>query len=235
MVAPHPTNCSPKIKGFNRSGLGGIWGKLENDVLEAAETTLCVMFSGPVFANSNRDFLGRDPSGDTLVQIPARYWKMIVTREGDSLRPRAYVLKQDLSDVAFKEFAKAGDWVHHEVHPAELEQMLGNVAFPHLVSGSDKMSAKEWSELVSGPDTTDEEIMELSIILPGGDAFDFRTAPNPDLVHLPPVAAETENAMAVANDLARSCRAASLIYAPHWAILTQFWFRKWTAGASSRC
>ncbi|MBO9449926.1 DNA/RNA non-specific endonuclease [Tropicibacter sp. R16_0] len=205
----HSTNCSPQVKGFNRSGLGGIWGKLENDVLEAAATNRCVVFSGPVFANDDRDFHGRDLSGDTVVQIPAKYWKMIVTREGDALRTHAYVLEQDLSEVAFKEFAKAGDWVHHEVAPAELEQMLGNVTFPHLVSGSDKMSAKEWRELVSDPDTTDEEIMELSIILPGAGAFDFRIVPNPDLVHLPPGAAETENAMAVANDLARSRRAAS--------------------------
>lgn len=204
----HSTNCSPQVKGFNRSGLGGLWGKLENDVLTAAETTRCVVFSGPVFANSDRDFHGRDLGGDTVVKIPAKYWKMIVTRDGDTLSTHGYVLEQDLSDVDF-EFAKAGNWTSHKIDPAELEQMLGTVTFPHLVSGGDKMSAKEWRELVSDPRTTDEEIMEVSLILPGAGAFDFRIVPNPDLVHLPPGEAETENAMAVANDLARSRRAAS--------------------------
>jgi DNA/RNA endonuclease G (NUC1)/V8-like Glu-specific endopeptidase len=205
----HSTNCAPQVKGFNRASLGGIWGQLEDDVLEAAETTRCVVFSGPVFADEDREFHGRDLSGDTRVQIPEKYWKVIVTREGNALRSHAYVLEQDLDDVAFEEFARAGSWTHHEVDPQALEQMLGTVTFPHLVGGSDKMSAREWKELVSDPDTTDEEIMEVSVILPGAGAFDFRLAPNPDLVHLPPGDAETESAMAVANDLARTRRAAS--------------------------
>ena len=205
----HSTNCSPQVKGYNRASLGGIWGKLEDDVLEAAETTRCMVFSGPVFAGDDREFHGRDLSGDTVVQIPAKYWKMIVTREGDALRTHAYVLEQDLSDVEFQEFAKAGDWTHHEIDPAELEEMLGNVTFPHLVNGSDKLSAKEWRELVSDPETTDEEVMEVSLILPGAGAFDFRIVPDPDVVHLQPGDAETESAMTVANDLSRSRRAAS--------------------------
>lgn len=204
----HSTNCSPQVKGYNRSGLGGIWGKLENDVLESAETTRCVVFSGPVFSDADREFHGRDLSGDTIVQIPARYWKMIVTRDGDALRTFAYVLEQDLSDVDF-EFAKAGNWMQHQIEPVELERLLGNVTFPHLLSGSDKMSAEEWQELVSDPETSEEEIMEVSIFHPGVGAFDFRIAPDPRVVHLPPDAEETENAMAVANDLARSRRAAA--------------------------
>ncbi|MEM8795848.1 MAG: DNA/RNA non-specific endonuclease, partial [Pseudomonadota bacterium] len=204
----HSTNCSPQVKGFNRSNLSGIWGKLENDVLESAETTRCVVFSGPVFDDADRDFHGRDLDGDTVVKIPAKYWKMIVTREGDDLKTHAYVMEQDLSDVDF-EFAKAGEWTHHEVTPQALEVMLGNVTFPHLLDGSGKMSADEWRELVSDPETSEEEIMEVSVILPGTGAFDFRIAPDPDLVHLPPGTAETENAMAVGNDLARARRAAS--------------------------
>ncbi|MEP1428069.1 MAG: DNA/RNA non-specific endonuclease [Rhizobiaceae bacterium] len=203
----HSTNCSPQVKGFNRSGLGGIWGKLENDVLKAAETNRCVVFSGPVFDDSDRDFHGRDQNGDTVVKIPGRYWKMIVTRNGDTLKTHAYLLEQDLGDVDF-EFAKAGEWTHHEVTPRELEQILGNVTFPHLMDGSDKMSAQEWADIVSDPETSEEEIMEVSNILPGSGAFDFRIVPDPDLVHLPPGSAETENAMAVANDLARSRRKA---------------------------
>ena len=202
----HSTNCSPQVKGFNRSSLGGIWGKLENDVLESAESERCIVFSGPIFDDMDREFHGRDLEGATVVQIPSRYWKMIVTREGDKLNSFAYTLEQDLSDVDF-EFAKAGDWTHHEIDPKDLERLLGNVTFPHLlVTSSKKMSANEWSEFVQDPETTDEEILEVSTILPGVGAFDFRIAPDPEFVDLPAGAAETENAMAVANDLSRSRR-----------------------------
>ncbi|WP_417713215.1 DNA/RNA non-specific endonuclease [Pseudophaeobacter arcticus] len=204
----HATNCSPQVKGFNRSNLGGLWGKLENDVLESAKTSRCVVFCGPVFASSDRAFHGRDLAGDTVVQIPARYWKMIVCRDGDALKTHAYLLQQDLGDVDF-EFAKAGEWRQQEIDPAALEQLLGNVTFPHLLAGGEKMSAEEWRDLVADPLTSEEEIQEVSLILPGAGAFDFCIAPNPDFVYLPPGSAETENAMAVANDLARSRRAAS--------------------------
>ncbi len=203
----HSTNCSPQVKGFNRSMLRGVWGQLENDVLAAAATERCVVFSGPVLADTDPEFHGRDLNGDTVVQIPARYWKMIVTREGDALRTHAYLLEQDLDDVDF-EFARAGDWVDHEIAPDALEALLGNVRFPHLAdAGRDKMSAAEWMELVQDPDTTDREILDVSLILPGAGAFDFRIVPNPDVVDLPEGAEDTENAMAVANDLARSRRA----------------------------
>lgn len=36
------TNCLPQVKGFNRSNLVGLWGKLENDVLATAKTKRCV-------------------------------------------------------------------------------------------------------------------------------------------------------------------------------------------------
>lgn len=100
-------------------------------------------------------------------------------------------------------------WREQAIDPNEWEQLLGNVTFPHLLAGSEKMSAAEWRELVSDPLTSDEEILEVSLILPGAGAFDFRISPDSDLVHLPSGAAETENAMAVANDLARTRRVAS--------------------------
>lgn len=202
----HSTNCSPQVKGFNRSNLQGLWGRLENDILSSANATRCVVFSGPVFDQSDPEFHGRDLGGDTIVQIPARYWKMVITSDGTTLQSFAYLLEQDLDDVIF-EFAKAGEWRDHEIDPHELEIILGNVLFPHLeTTPEEKISAAEWSELVQDPETTEEEITEVSVIHQGIGAFDFRIAPNPAFVDLPPGAAETENAMAIGNDLGRSRR-----------------------------
>ncbi|WP_299296526.1 DNA/RNA non-specific endonuclease [uncultured Tateyamaria sp.] len=203
----HSTNCAPQVKGFNRSNLRGIWGKLENDVLDAAEDERCVVFSGPVFDETDPEFHGRDLDGDTVVQIPQRFWKMIITWDGVGLRTHAYLLEQDLDDVQF-EFARAGDWVDHEVDPRALEDLLGTVRFPHLADeGNEKMSPQEWSDLVQDEDTTDQEILDVSLIMPGEGGFDFRIVPNPDFVDMSGDAPGTENAMAVGNDLARSRRA----------------------------
>lgn len=204
----HATNCSPQVKDFNRDGFGfnGPWGKLENDILDAAETERCIVFSGPVFDENDREFHGRDDFGDTRVKIPARYWKMIVTRDGAALKTHAYILEQDLSDVAF-EFAAAGDWTDHEIAPDELERLLGTVIFPHLGGvAEEKMSPAEWRDLVEDPLTSDEEVMEVSIVLEGAGGFDFRIAPNPDFVDVRPGDPATEDAMTAANNLSRNRR-----------------------------
>lgn len=201
----HSTNCSPQVKGFNRSRLAGLWGKLENAVLNAAKTERCVAFSGPVFDASDPEFHGRDMDGATVVQIPSRYWKMIITREGEGVATHAYLLSQDLSDVDF-EFAGAGEWTEFEIDPSELELLLGNVTFPHLDGFADKMSLQEWRDLISNPETSEAEIMEVSEIVQGAGAFDFALVPDPQFVHIPDDEVETENAMQAANGIARSRR-----------------------------
>ena len=43
----HTTNCSPQVKGFNRFGEDGLWGKLENFIIDQAKTeTSCLCWSG---------------------------------------------------------------------------------------------------------------------------------------------------------------------------------------------
>ena len=66
----HVTNCSPQVLGFNRSSQGGIWGRLENSVLnEAKDERLCV-FAGPVLSASDPKFKGVDDDGEVHVRIP---------------------------------------------------------------------------------------------------------------------------------------------------------------------
>lgn len=88
------TNVSPQMAGFNQSSRGGVWGELENGVLELeslVDRRLSV-FAGPVLAES-------DPWYRALVQVPRDHWKIVVYRVGDALRSKAFLLTQDLGGL----------------------------------------------------------------------------------------------------------------------------------------
>lgn len=70
-----------------------------------------------------------------------------------------------------------------------------------------KISLEQWAVRIADPAMSDEEIMEISKIVPGEGAFDFRLAPDPRKVDTSSREIETENAMAIANDLSRRRRA----------------------------
>ncbi len=103
----HVTNCSPQIAVFNQSARGREnWGDLENLVLkQAASEKLCV-FAGPVLAPDDPRFLGYFGEGKRLlIQIPVKFWKIIVAKSIDGIAAFGFVLEQDLRDVPTTEFA----------------------------------------------------------------------------------------------------------------------------------
>src|SRR5690606_42020160 len=67
----HSTNCSPQVKDFNRSNLGGLWGDLENLILKQAKTERYCLFAGPLLRNKDQRFNGVDHAGPTRVRIPS--------------------------------------------------------------------------------------------------------------------------------------------------------------------
>ncbi|WP_226575492.1 DNA/RNA non-specific endonuclease [Acuticoccus sediminis] len=122
----HVTNCSPQVKGFNRSNLRGLWGELENVVLEQAEGERLCVLAGPVLAESDRSFRGRGTDGEILVQIPRRYWKVIVARAGDALQAFGFVLEQDLGGVPL-EFVIDAPWRQRLVSLSGIEEECGQL------------------------------------------------------------------------------------------------------------
>lgn len=149
----HLTNCSPQVAGFNRSQLDGLWGNLENVVLKQARAERCTVFAGPVLDPSDRVFVGRDVAGEVRVQIPAKYWKLVVARDGAGLAAFAFVLEQDLSDVPL-EFTLNAEWRARLVPVAELEATVRHLRFPAAVRDADQaagplerlemVAANEW-------------------------------------------------------------------------------------------
>lgn len=139
----HVTNCSPQVGNFNQSRLRGIWGKLENTILKQAEKKdeRYSVFCGPVFYDDDPWFEGVDDNGTVRVQIPQEYWKVVVWREGDSLKSAAYVLEQDLSPVDFgieqEGFQVKEEWLGHLVRVSELQEHLGSITFDPKVVDAD--------------------------------------------------------------------------------------------------
>ena len=137
----HTTNCSPQIADFNRAvfGFHGLWGELEEIVLEQAEDERLCVFAGPILDPGDTAFQGRDNQGETFVQIPSAYWKVIVARAGNRLQSFAFILEQDLSDVEFEpeEFVVDGEWARRQVTVAEVERRAGIMTFPSEVHRSD--------------------------------------------------------------------------------------------------
>ena len=104
----HVTNCSPQVLGFNRSNRHGIWGKLENLIGKSDDEKITV-FAGPVLSDDDEIFNGVDDAGPVRVQIPSRFWKIVVVNDGGELKSYAFMLEQDLSDVPL-EFAFDTEW-----------------------------------------------------------------------------------------------------------------------------
>lgn len=125
----HTTNCSPQVKDFNRSNLRGIWGKLENVVFDGAKSERLVVFAGPVLDPGDTEFRGEDNDGETRVQIPSAYWKIVVARKGSGIEVFPFILEQDLTDTPF-EFDLPSEWVDRQTTIAELESRMPYLSFP---------------------------------------------------------------------------------------------------------
>jgi endonuclease G, mitochondrial len=109
------TNISPQMAGFNQSGLDGVWGLLENAVLEEAglEQRRLTLFGGPVLAGADLLYRG--------VLIPGAYWKAIVYVLAGTPSARCFVLAQDLDPLTLA--PTLDDFATFEVSLAQLEEV----------------------------------------------------------------------------------------------------------------
>jgi endonuclease G len=122
---------------FNRSTLGREnWGDLEDVVLKnAASEKLCV-FGGPVLDAADPRVLGNFGRGDRrLVQVPVKFWKVIVARAVSGLAAYGFVLEQDLSEVTTAEFALPDAFNAFLISIEEIGAMAGVTFADAIVEG----------------------------------------------------------------------------------------------------
>jgi endonuclease G len=72
---------------------------LESLVQKETDAERVMVFAGPVLAKSDLRFDGVDKRGEVLIQIPSRFWKIIVTKGDRGPQAFGFVLEQDLSSV----------------------------------------------------------------------------------------------------------------------------------------
>lgn len=151
----HVTNCSPQVSDFNQSGKQGIWGMLENYVLQQVNKDKCTIFAGPLLDDDFKNFVGFTDTGTMKVKIPKKFWKIIISVEDDgSLKAFGFLLEQSLKNVPRgviedEEFVVSEEWIPYMVSIEELEEMIGIVEFPRAIKEADQSEEAAGSELLS--------------------------------------------------------------------------------------
>jgi|GEM_PF-829350 len=121
----YTTNCSPQVKGFNQAPHGEFnWGDLENMIQKETKSEKAILFSGAVLASNDRNFAGVSEAGPIRVQIPKRFWKIIVAQTEGGVKAFGFMPKQDLSHVRWEEFALPGEWEEHLVPISQIQEKL---------------------------------------------------------------------------------------------------------------
>jgi endonuclease G len=121
----HVTNCSPQVRGFNQGARGeDNWGDLESLIQREARTERLVVFAGPIFADDDPVFDGRDLGGRVQIGIPRRYWKIVVAKGESGPQAYGFTLTQDLAAI---EFAVPAHWRRHMERVSVIEKSLGGL------------------------------------------------------------------------------------------------------------
>ncbi|OYV03887.1 MAG: hypothetical protein CFE26_19800 [Verrucomicrobiales bacterium VVV1] len=117
------------MKGFNQAPFGDYnWGDLENMVQKSTKAEKAILFSGPVLAKDDRFFLGVSENGPLKIQVPRRFWKIIVAITPDGVKAFGFVQEQDLSKVpTTEEMVLPEDWEERLVSIKEIESALGGL------------------------------------------------------------------------------------------------------------
>jgi endonuclease G len=107
----HVTNCTPQVEPFNRSGSGqDNWGDFENEVGKQSKKEKLILFSGPVLDPRDRWFRGLDDNGSVRIQVPKRFWKIVVAKGTNGPEAFGFVLEQDVVSITEKEFVVSNTW-----------------------------------------------------------------------------------------------------------------------------
>jgi endonuclease G len=149
----HVTNCSPQVIGFNRpSKTHDNWGDLEKIVGTQAKSERYCLIAGPVLADDDPIFVGKDDDGAVRVQIPRRYFKVVVARGEDGKRVEvfAFVLEQDLSDTPL-ELVVDAEWRRRMISIDQLERRTRLLSFDQTLHDGDQIDTPKGEAIQAHP------------------------------------------------------------------------------------
>ncbi len=154
----HWTNCTPQHGGFNESSYDipdshenyfGLWGGLENKIpalAQQASGQRLIIFAGPVLdAHDSEHDWGYGP-----IQVPMKYWKVVIADEEDGLGAYGFMLDQTAAfdDLGFERL-NFGYFNNYQVPLARIAEDAG-VRFPQIVEDADVMAGTPGIEIHEG-------------------------------------------------------------------------------------
>lgn len=134
------TNITPQSNDFNQASRGGLWGRLEDDLLALAELDRhrVVVFGGPVLTDADPVYRG--------VAIPNAFWKLFVYSLDGAPRAQAFLLRQSLDDLGEGAFPEER-WQTYR-YPFEVLREANGVDFSPYAAWERPLDATA----VGGPD-----------------------------------------------------------------------------------
>lgn len=123
----HVTNCSPQIKPFNQGPFGEEnWGDFESHVQSATErdNEKAIIFAGPIFDPADRWFRGKDAQGPARIQVPSRFWKIVLVKGDAGPEAFGFILSQDVTSITEEEFFVTEEWVGSMRPISEIQGLL---------------------------------------------------------------------------------------------------------------
>lgn len=103
-----------------------------------------IIFAGPVLDPEDSYFHGRDHRGKVSIQIPTRFWKIIVTRGATGPKAYGFVLEQDLSAVpTHDEMSVPPMWERYLMPIAGIEELLGGWVTLDALEPLDQVASPE--------------------------------------------------------------------------------------------
>lgn len=142
----HVTNCSPQTAVFNQDSKGDLnWGEFETEIQKVTKSERVIIFAGPVLSASDRWFRGEDQNGAVRVQIPSRFWKIVVSKGQNGPEAFGFIFEQDLIGITEKELAFSRKWRDSSVPLNEIEVACrGYLDFSNLKS-IDRFGDIDWT------------------------------------------------------------------------------------------
>ena len=136
------TNITPQHEAFNQSSKSGLWGRLENAILDEVdvENLRVSVMAGPIFREDDQKFRG--------VQIPAEFWKLVAFKDAadNKFKVKAFIVTQrDLLDDL--ESLELDPFRLFQVSLATLEEETG-LGFSSLSAFDDAGSAPQAETLM---------------------------------------------------------------------------------------
>jgi len=69
-----------------------------------------VIYAGPFLGADDRLFRGKDDAGSVRIQIPNRFWKIVVTKGDNGPEAYGFILSQDVRSITETEFFVTDEW-----------------------------------------------------------------------------------------------------------------------------